>query len=181
MRRRVGLFLAVGVLLPLALAAEASAQGATLAVDVPSAKPGDLITVTGAGYTRSNNHIEGGVDIRIGTRDSDPIANTNVGSDGRFTISFLAPQLPPGEYLLIGTELSKGDPPRHVFGSPGRAKLRMIAAAGAAAPGGRGPGDMPPAVLVGSILALLGLTGGTVLCARTLRARTGRTQPEFSR
>ena len=178
MRRRVGLFLLAGLLAPLAMAAEASAQGAALSVSPASAAPGQLVTVTGTGYTQSSINIEGGIDIRLSTRESTPLATTSVSGNSGFVASFPAPSVAPGEYLLIGTEVSV--PGRHVFGAPGRAKLRITAAKGAAAatPGGGAP---PPALLAGTALALLALAAGMTLSVRRLRTRSGRTQPTFSR
>ena len=180
MRRRVGLFLAVGVLLPLAMAAEASAQGATLTVTPQTTTAGSAVTVTGTGFNATNANVLG-VDIRLSDRDSEPLANTNPSTSG--TIGPIAVPLPanlaPGEYLLLGTQLSTRG--RHTFGGPGRAKIRIVAAAGAAgAPAGRGPLDAPPGVIAGTILALLALTGGTALCVRRLRAHSDRTQPNLS-
>lgn len=181
MRRRIGLFVVVGLMAPLAMAAQASAQGATLQVNVPSARPGQVVTVTGTGYNQSNNHIEGDVNLRLSTRESVPLATTNVTGQGTISATFPIPgSLTPGEYLLIATQVSKTG--RHLFGVPGRTKLRVAAAAGAAGatPGGF-PGEIPPAALVGTILALLVLTGAVVFRVRRLRTLAGRTQPNFSR
>lgn len=172
MRRRIGLFLVTGMLLPLAMAAEASAQGATLTVIVPGAtpgqaSPGQVITVTGTGFNPTNAHV-GGVDIRFNTRDSEPLANTNPTPQGTISAEFpLPPNVAVGEHLLIGTQVTTRG--RHTFGTPGRAKLRIVAGTrgeGASAAGF--PGDIPPAALAG-ILALIALTGTVVFCARRLR------------
>lgn len=172
MRRRIGLFLVTGMLLPLAVAAEASAQGATLTVTAPStgqATPGQVITVTGTGFNPTNAHV-GGVDIRLNTRDSEPLANTNPTPQGTITAEFPLPQaasLPPGEHLLIGTQVTTRG--RHTFGTPGRTKLRIVAGTrGEEASAAGFPGDVPPAALAG-ILALVALTGTVVFCARRLR------------
>ena len=174
MRRRIGLFLVTGMLLALARAAEASAQGATLTVIVPGptpgqASPGQVITVTGTGFNPTNAHI-GGVDIRLNTRDSEPLANTNPTPQGTISTEFPLPQaasLPPGEHLLIGTQVTTRG--RHTFGTPGRAKLRIVAGTRGEGAGAAGfSGDIPPAALAG-ILALIALTGTVVFCARRLR------------
>lgn len=171
MRRRIGLFLVTGMLLPLAMAAEASAQGATLTVTVPStgqATPGQVITVTGTGYNPTNAHV-GGVDIRLNTRDAEPLANANPTPQNTITAEFPLPlSLAPGEHLLIATQVTTRG--RHTFGTPGRTKLRILPAAtrgdGAGAAGF--PGDIPPAALA-VFLALIGLTGAAALYARRLR------------
>lgn len=180
MRRRIGLFVVVGLMAPLAMAAQASAQGATLQVNVPSARPGQVITVTGTGYAGSNNHIEGDVNLRLSTRESEPLATTNVTGQGTISATFPIPgSLTPGEHLLIATQVSKTG--RHLFGVPGRTKLRVAAAGAVGPPRGGPPGEIPPAALVGTILALLALTGAVVFRVRRLRTLAGRTQPNFSR
>lgn len=182
MRRRAGLFLVFGMLLPLALAADASAQGAVLILTPSTATPGQEIFVSGTGFQESGGLV-GGVNIRLSTRTSPSLNNSPVTGQGTFgTPSPLPVVLPaniaPGEYLVLGTQNSSRG--RQVFGGPGRAKLRIVAASSSAgAPPGGAPGDTPPGVIAGTILALLALTGGSVLCARRLRAH--RTQPQLSR
>jgi hypothetical protein len=179
MRRKAGLFVLVGLLLPLAMAAEASAQGAVLILTPSTATAGQEISVSGTGFTGTGGLV-GGVNIRLSTRTSPSLNNSSVTGQGTFgPLPVVLPaNIAPGEYLLLGTQTTARG--RFVFGSPGRAKLRIVAASSAAgAPGGRTPGDTPPGVIVGTIFALLALTGGTVLCARRLRAH--RTQPQLSR
>lgn len=167
MRRRIGLFVVTGLLLPLAMAAEASAQGATLSVNVQSARPGDVITVTGTGYNPTNAHV-GGVDIRLDNRDAEPLANASLTPQNTITAEFPLPQsLPPGEHLLIATQLTTRG--RHTFGTPGRAKLRIVTGSRVEGAGAAGfPADVPPAAL-GGLLALIGLTGVAACYARRLR------------
>lgn len=180
MRRRLGLFVLLGVLAQLATAAEASAQGAILQVTPQTAVRGSSVTVTGAGFSASTAAIASGVDIRLNTRDAEPLANTNVSPQGTFTLSVPIPAAtPPGDYLMMGTQVTTRN--RHTFGAPGRTKLRVTAAAGAGAVPGRSPGDVSPAVLAATILAVLALMGGIVVCVRRLRTLTSRTQPHFLR
>lgn len=184
MRRRVGLFLVVGVLLPLVMAAEASAQGATLTLNVTSATAGQSITVTGTGFAPTSPRVDG-VIFRLSTRDGEPITDAQPLTDGTISKPFPVPNVPAGEYLLLATQQTVTG--RQVFGGPGRTKLRVTAAAGAAGtPGGPSPGDPPPLALLATILALIALTGGAVLCARRLRTlhrplAASRTQPMSSR
>ena len=179
MRRRAGLVWVVGLVVPLVAAASAHGQGATLVVNPPAAAPGAVVTVTGTGYNQSSARIASGVNIRLNTRDSEPLANTNPTSAGTISATFPLPaSLTPGEYLLIGTQTTVRG--RHTFGTPGRTKLRVVAAGGAV-PGGRTPGDPPPAVLAAAILGLLALAGGSALGVRRLRALHSRTRPHFSR
>lgn len=185
MRRRCGLLLVVGLLVPLAFAAEASAQGATLSINVPSATPGQSITVTGSGYAATSPGRIEAVFFRLSTRDGEPLADQTVTSALTVNKTFPAPNVPPGEYLLLATQQTVRG--RQVASGPGRAKLRITAAAKAAgASGGFLPGDPPPVVVVATVLALIALTGGTALCARRLRTlhrplAAIRTQPRSSR
>ena len=177
MRRRVGLASVVGLVGPLVLAATAYGQGATLVVTPSTAKVGDVITVTGSGYTQSNNHIASGLDLRLNTRDAEPLGNTNVSSQGTITIALpVPPGTPLGEHLLIGTQRTVRG--RDVFGAPGRAKLRIVAASSsaAAAPGG----GLPPAGIVGAVLALIA-AGATALGIRRLRMPARPSHADLSR
>ena len=177
MRRRAGLVWVVGLVVPLIAAASAHGQGATLVVDPPAAAPGTVITVTGSGFNQSNAHLASGVRLRLNTRDADPLVTTSPTGQGTISVSFPLPALAPGEYLLIGTQTTVRG--RHTFGTPGRAKLRVLAA-GAAASGGA-PGGLPPVALGATILGLLALMGGSLLYVRRLRTPARATRPHFSR
>lgn len=168
MRRRVGLFLSCALGLPLVIVANASAQGAILELNPPSAAPGDVVNVTGAGYSQVSPNVNG-VDIRLSTRDADPLRSGVLpDSNNRISTEFVVPQgLAAGEYLVIATQLSVRD--RQVFGGPGRAKLRVTAARAAAAsapPGRAGPDGT---VALGTALPALILLAGGALAARRLR------------
>lgn len=181
MRRCFGLFVVVGLIMPLAWAAEASAQGAVLQVTPQTVVRGQSVTVTGAGFSGSSAAIASGIDIRLDTRDAEVLANTNTSSAGTFPVPLQIPipaSTPVGEHLLIGTQVTVRG--RHVFGAPGRTKLRVVAASAAAAVRAAGPG-VPPAAPIATIFVLLALSGGIVVCIRRLRTQTGRTQPQRSR
>jgi hypothetical protein len=158
------------------MAAQASAQGATLTPSVSSATPGQVITVTGTGFNPTSATVQG-VDIRLSTRDAEPLANINPTPQGTISVSFpLPPTLAAGEYLLIGTQVTVRG--RHTFGTPGRAKIRITSAAAAAATPAEGP---PRSVIMGTVLALLALSGGIAFSVRRLRAHAAQTQPQLSR
>jgi hypothetical protein len=168
MRGKIGLVLAVGFVLPLAVAASASAQGARLTVTPSTARVGDTVNVTGAAFNPSNANVAGGVDIRLNTRDGEPLANALPTPQNTISASFVVPpSVTPGEYLVIATQTSVRG--RHTFGGPGRAKLRVVAAAGAAPPGRFPFAGAPPAAVAGTLLALILLAGGTTLAVRRLR------------
>ena len=172
--RRIGLFCVVGVLLPLMATSSAWAQGAVLQVTPQSAAPGDVVSVSGSGYNQSSATI-GGIDIRLDTRDANSLASTTVGSNQRFEVQFVIPPgTAPGEHLVIGTQISVRG--RHVFGVPGRARLRVTgprAAAASAAPS-RSVIDATVAIGTASV-ALVLLAGGAlaVLRRRTLNRPIG--------
>jgi hypothetical protein len=166
----------------LVVAASAFGQGATLVVTPNPATPGTVVTVTGSAFNPSNANVASGVNLRLDTRDAEPLANTNPTTQGTISVSFPLPAATPlGEHLLIGTQTSVRG--RHTFGGPGRARLRVVAAgkSSAAAVGGWSPGDMPPAAIAGSILALIALVGGAAFGVRRLRTPGRRTQPNLSR
>ena len=169
MRRRVGLLLLCGLVLPLVVVANASAQGAVLELTPKSGPAGTVITVAGASYNPSNETtITGGVNIRLNTRDAEPLANGLPGTNGRFTTSFaIPPGTPTGEHLVIGTQTTVRN--RHTFGTPGRAKLLVTAAsASGSAPPGRGTSRAT--ITLGSLMVALVLLAGGTLAVRRQRA-----------
>ena len=173
--RRIGLFEMVGVVLPLVVTASASAQGAVLQVNPPTAAPGDAVIVTGSAYNQTSATTRG-VDIRLDTRDAEPLTSTTPDTSGRLSATIVIPAgTAPGEHLVIGTQVSVRD--RHVFGVPGRARLRVTApraARATAPPGTAPPSSTPPAraatdattALGAAVIALILLAGGTLLAAR---------------
>lgn len=165
MRRRVGLFLVCGLVLPLVAATSASGQGAVIELNPESGPPGTVINVTGSGFTGSSPAVAPGVQIRLSTRDAEPEKNPSVSPQRTISDSFPIPAgLAPGEYLVIATQTSVRG--RHLFGTPGRAKLRVTAAgATAAVPPGRSASQATVAI-GGVIVALLLLAGGAVAVRR---------------
>lgn len=167
MRRRVGLFLIVGVVLPLMVAANASAQGTVIQFSPQSVSPGQLVTVTGGSFNTAAGASP--VNIRLQHRDGTIIlAGANLNTRGQLdNVQFPMPAVPPGIYLVIATQTYANG--RQVAFTPGRTRIRVLAAGakGAAAPGGAGPTGLLSA---GVILALILLAGGSVLAATRLRA-----------
>ena len=91
MRRRVGLFLTFGLLLPLALAAQASAQGAVLRSHRRRRRQARRSRSRAARSTPSTGNV-GGVNIRLSTRDSTVLGNSSVSPQS--TISATVPRSP---------------------------------------------------------------------------------------
>jgi len=165
MRRRVGLFLFIGLMLPLAGAANAYGQGAVIELNPSSGPPGTTINVTGAGFNGSSATTAPGVQIRLSTRDAEPLKTAAVSTQNTISDSFPVPAgLAPGEYLILATQTSiRG---AHLFGTPGRAKLRVTAGAAAASvPPGRSTSQATIAV-GGVLVALILLAGGTAAVRR---------------
>ena len=162
MRRRVGLFLFCGLVLPLVVTASASAQGAVLRVSKQVVTVGETITIEGSGFTNT------AVDIRIGpTRDS-PIDREVSGSPFSTTLTIPA-RLTPGWHLVHGTQVTAVG--RHRGFTPGRTRIRVISASAAAggAPGGGLTDAGPPTPIVVAIVGLFILAGTTTLAVRKVR------------
>ena len=170
MGRKIGLFLACALVLPLAVAASASAQGSNLIVTPKTARPGDIVNVRTFSGSFTNAAGSSGVVIHDGFRDGPVLRTTTADARGNINVDIPLPaNMRLGWHLLIATQTIDANNRQRSF-TPGRTRLRVVAAsAGAAAPGGRGGlPDSPVGLLaLGSVLILLA-TGAT-LTARRLR------------
>lgn len=178
MRRRVGLFLSCGLVLPLVVVANASAQGATLEINPKFGPPGTVVTASGGGYvvgTTANPqpNITGGVNIRLDFRTAEVLANTSVDTANRINVQFtIPPGTAAGEHLVMATQNSDQRPGGlggQTVAGPGRAKFLVTSGARAGAggsPGGLGNGF--PTAGGALIVALILLAGGT-LAVRGMR------------
>jgi len=159
--------LAAGVLLPLVVVANASAQGATLRLNPSTAGPGQAIAVTSSASFSSAAGTSP-VSIRLSTRDGRVLASTSPDTRGRISATFpIPPSLAPGTYLILATQTNEASGTQRGF-TPGRAVLRVAGSSGAssASPGGGSTGGGPPAQLPAVAIALALLAGG---CALTIR------------
>lgn len=164
MRRGFGLGLAVGVLLSLATASSAWAQGAVLTLTPSTVAPGGAVTVAGFGFSNG----QGGGDIRLSTRDAESLKSFAADSRGRFSeIVPIPPNTAPGTYLLIATQVVPSTGRQRGF-TPGRAKLRVVAASSAGAAPGSSPGDGPPVAPIAALIALV-LAASMTFTVRRLR------------
>ena len=165
MRRRVGLFLFCGLVLPLVVVANASAQ--TLELFPKSGPPGTEVTVNGAGFLASSATINS-PQIRLNFRDAPVLRTASLTPQNTFEsgTTFNIPLgTAPGEHLVIATQFSvKG---RAANGN-GRAKFRVTAGAAgaAAAPGG---GTSQTVVVLGTLMVGLVLLASGTLAVRRLR------------
>ncbi len=172
MRRRVGLFVFCGLVVPLLVVSNASAQGATLELIPNSGPAGTEVTANGFSFSGSaaNGSVEG-PKIRFSTRDAPVLKGpVIVSSQNTFSTTFIVPQVPAGEYLVLATQFSVRG--RSTSG-PGRAKFRVTAgssaAAGAAtaASASSGSGTSQAVVAVGALMVgLVLLAGGTLAVGR---------------
>jgi len=176
MTRRVGLFLLCGLVVPLLVVSNASAQGATLQL-IPSSGPaGTEVTANGFGFSGSNANIEG-PKIRFSTRDAPVLKGpVIVSSQNTFSTTFIVPQVPAGEYLVLATQVSVRG---RTTSGPGRAKFRVTANAGAgAAPPAKfaapGSGTSQAVVALGALMIGLVLLAGGTLAVRRRRVPTIR-------
>lgn len=182
MRRKVGPFLVVVGLLPLVVAASASAQGAVLRVTPSVAAPGDVVNASGrGGYSGAATNSF----IRLSTRKGQVLTPFTVDTLGRISADFPVPSVSPGTYLILATQdrptaLPPPAPPGltgqpQSFG-PGRTTLRITAprsartaATGVPAGDDGGSTGQPLAVLMAALFALILLAAGSTLTARRLR------------
>ena len=161
MRRKFGLFLVCGAVLPLIFAAGAHAQGAVMLVSPKVAAPGQAVAVTGSGFGN------GDVNIRLNTRDGEPIGGTVADSSGRIATTIAAPTA-PGEYLLIGIQTTPNGRQRAF--TPGRTRLRVAAAAAKGAAGAAPSDGFGPAIPIAAGIGFLLLAGGLTFAVRRQRA-----------
>ena len=170
MRRKVGLFLMVGFVLPLVVAASASGQGAVLQLSPSTVRAGDSVQASSpSGYSSGTGAND--VVIRLSTRRGRALRSVAANPRGGFDTAVPIPaNLSPGLYLVLATQTAANG--RQGFSTPGRAKLQVLPAspgAGGGAPGGS-TGQAPPLPLLAAILGmvLLVVSGGT-LAARRIR------------
>lgn len=168
MRRNAGMVFVIGLLLPLAFTATASAQGANLDVSPKTATPGQVVTVSGGGFSQTGGGLSD-ASIRLSTRNGQELASEPVDQANRVEASFPVPNLAPGWYLIIASQTVEANG-RHKSFTPGRTRLRVVAASSARSDAAAGAGSSggwpgPPTMAAGGI-ALILLAAGSTLVAR---------------
>ncbi len=170
MRRNVGLFLVCALVFPLAVAASASGQGATMVVTPKEARAGDTVNVRSFNGGFSTASGTSNVNIRLDTRSGRLLRSIPPDARGNINVDIPLPaDVSAGWHLILGTQTTEQNGRQRAF-TPARTRIRILAAsAGAAAPGGPGgsPGSPLGLVAVGSALILLAI--GAALTARRLR------------
>ncbi len=166
MKRNFGLVLLVGVLLPLTVVANASAQGGTMQVSTQTVNPGQTINVKASSFS-SDTVRSDPAQIRLDKRTAPSLRSAAVAGDGTVDTDVTIPASTPlGWHLLIATQRFQGGNQRS-FG-PARVRILVVRAAGGAGAPGRSPGSGPVAPL-GLGLALVLLLAGVALTARRHR------------
>ena len=166
MRRKVGLFVMVGFVLPLVLAASASGQGAVLEVSPKTARPGEEITVAGRGFSSGTGTSN--VFIRLQTRTAPSLRSIAADTAGNINTTFLLPTtLTPGWYLVQGTQTHTPTGRQRAF-TPGRARILVqgTPVEPTAAPGGNGGPTSPLALSAVGLALILLLAAASTLIAR---------------
>lgn len=190
MKRRIGLSLVFGAVLPLAVASVAWACGvlATLTLSEKTASPGQAITATGKNFSSTGSAVT----IRLKSRSGTLLTTTAADAGGKIDSTFPIPaSVSPGWYSVMALQNAASGAPK--AGTPGRTTLRItgtqkqsaVAApwssskpagpGGSSAPVARaGAGSRPvlPMVLA-AILSLSMLAAGWTLVGRRNRTVAG--------
>ena len=178
MRRKVGLSLVFGAVLPLAAASVAWACGvlAVMTVDKKVVAPGEVVTINGKNWSTATGASE--VTIRLGSRNGQIVTTTTAQPGGTISKTFPLPAtLSPGWHVLIATQFNANGTPK--TGTPGRTSVRVqgSSASGAVAapwgsstPGGSAGGGSLIVLLMAGALSLTMLAGGWKVLSR--RGRT---------
>lgn len=193
MKRRAGLLLIVGAMLPLGAAstAWACASLATLSMGSKVANPGQTVTVTGRGFSDSHAGSTSGdslVTLRLKARNGKVLQdNVDVTNNRISTTLKLPTDMASGYYVMLGTQTKAdgtaraGTPARYAFRVSGPATAPSAAASPwSSAPGGptksasvAGDGGLgSQTLLVGGILSLTLLAAGSVLVGRRNQTMT---------
>lgn len=166
--RRVVLFLMMGLVLPLVVAASASAQGSVLELNPKAVSPGGSVQASSlSGYATGAGASD--VTIRLSTRSGRVLRSTAPDTRGGISTTVpIPPDLTPGSYLVLATQTTANGRQRAF--TPGRAKLLVQPAPAGAGSGPGGPGGPGlPLALPAALLALVLLAAGGALVARRLR------------
>lgn len=190
MKRRAGLLLMVGGMLPLGVAstAWACASLANLSMDSRVVQRSSTVTVTGRGFSDSHAGSTAGdslVTLRLNTRNGKIMQDDVDVTGGRINATMKMPaNMASGYYVLVGTQTKAdgtakaGTPARFAFRVSGDAQSSAVSPWGAsggptstASVAGNGGLDSQP-LLIGGILSLTLLAAGSVLVGRKNQTST---------
>lgn len=169
MRRKVGLFLVCGLLLPLVAAGSAYAQGATLRIDDQTPNPGQQVRITGSNFSAAS----GAVSLRLDRRSGPllPGGSATASNQGLIAVNTTIPaSVSPGWHLILGTQIVEANGRQAPF-TPGRVRINVGGAGpgGASAPPPRGGLPRSPLGLLALGAAVTLLATGVTLAARRIR------------
>ena len=192
MKRKAGLLLMVGAMLPLGAAstAWACASLATIAME-RNVSPGQTVSVAGRGFSDAHAGATAGdslVTLRLKARNGKILQDGVDVTGGRINTTLKLPtDMAPGFYVMLATQTKSdgtaraGTPARYAFKVSGTA----VSAAPAASPWSSAPGGPAQSasfagdrgfnsqtLLVGGILSLTLLAAGSVLVGRRNQTMT---------
>lgn len=127
MKRKAGLFLIFGAVIPLAVASAAWACGvlSTLTLNTKTASPGASVTAVGVNYSAKAGASP--VTIHLATRTGKVLATTVPDAGGHINATFPIPaSTRAGWYVVMATQSNPDGSPK--AGTPGRTTLRVQAA-----------------------------------------------------
>ncbi len=134
MKRRMGLFLMFGAVLPLVVASAAWACGvlATLSLDTKVASTDQAVKFSGKNYSTSASASP--VTLRLSTRAGKTLATANPIAGGNIEGTFSTKGMDPGWYVVSATQSVTTADGKVVpkAGTPGRTTLRIGGASAAA-------------------------------------------------
>ncbi len=184
MKRKAGLLLMVGGMLPLGVAstAWACASLANLSMDSRVVSPGQTVSVTGRGFSDAHAGTTVGdslVTLRLKARNGAILQDNVDVTNGRIATTMRMPSnMASGYYVLVGTQTKAdgtaraGTPGRFAFRVSGAATQGVVASPWSNATNGptrsvaaNGGIDSQP-LLIGGILTLTLLAAGSVLVGR---------------
>lgn len=158
----------VGVPLSVVATAFACANLAALKLDHAGATPGTQVAFKGRNF--NNNAAASAVQLRWNSRSGQVLGETRAGAGGKIKGIITVPKARPGWYIIVATQT--GPNGRIASGTPGRAPLKIRAAASSSvvgAPGtfGGGPAAPQPWLIGAGLLGIALLAGvGTIAVRR---------------
>lgn len=174
-RRKLAVLAVVGIVgVPLSVVATAFACAnlAALKLDHAGATPGTQVAFKGRNF--NNNAAASAVQLRWNSRTGQILGEARAAAGGKIKGVFTVPQASPGWYIVVATQT--GPNGKIAAGTPGRAPLKIRAAAassvvGAPVPGG-GPAAPSPWLIGAGLLGAALLAGVSTIAVsrRPVRA-----------
>jgi hypothetical protein len=178
-RRKLAVLAVVGIVgVPLSVVATAFACAnlAALKLDHAGATPGTKVAFKGRNF--NNNAAASAVQLRWNSRAGEILGEARAGAGGKINGILTVPQARPGWYIIVATQT--GPNGRIASGTPGRAPLKIRAAASSAAVGapvapGGGPVAPQPWLIGAGLLGVALLAGISTIAVRRRPVRSALT------